>query len=319
MADNNNTRTAGDETGAPTIEYEIHDDDDADGETKHDDDSEIKVSIAKPSSEGNLEHASATSPSIHEFPNDAKIVKEAKRLAKKVDMEEKSFKAIVSLLYKRLHLHRDDKPRLMKKKKLIVSAMKEASTSAAKKTTNKHHTKHHHSHSKTPKMPLSKPEDVPKAAILEEEEEKKEEEKEPDYLDANFVPKTSEEYMAMVVARARKEAEEEAEQHRKLLEVARLNAQADMELKKAEALAKLRKQTQEREQKEQMRERFGRNPSNKQNDYFADVKSMNAQLLERSQEYKASMMEQERQGLIILRPREDVWEQQQRITSVSTE
>ncbi|KAL3932635.1 MAG: hypothetical protein SGBAC_010754 [Bacillariaceae sp.] len=260
-----------------------------DGETKPDspEKSTTELRKAKQSSEGDVAQGCAAHSSNACFPNDAKIVKEAKRLAKKVDMEEKSFKAIVSLLYKRLHLNRDDKPRLMMKKKLIVSAMKEASTSAVKKTTKS-------SDSKTSQMQLP--------SVDEEKEGKQQELSEPDYLDANFVPKTSEEHMEMVVARARKEAEEEEELHRKLVEVARLNAQADMELKKAETLAKLRKRKQVREEKEQMKEMIRRNSKDEDDkNFFADVKNMNAQLMERSDEYNASMKEQERKGMIVLR------------------
>lgn len=129
-------------------------------------------------------------------------------------------------------------------------------------------------------------------------------EKEPNYHDESFVPKNFEEKRAMMLARAKKEAEDEEEQHRKRVGAARLKAQAELELKKAETLEKLRKQRQAREQKENMKEMIRRKSFDDDNEnFFADIKNMNAQLMERAEEFKASLEEQERKGMIMLRPR----------------
>ena len=52
--------------------------------------------------------------------------------------------------------------------------------------------------------------------------------------------------------------------------------------------------------------------------FFAGVKLMNNQLKERAEEYNESLQDQERKGMIILRPQEDILQQQQRVKSLTS-
>lgn len=129
------------------------------------------------------------------------------------------------------------------------------------------------------------------------------EETEPDYLDENFVPKTMQERRKMMIARARKQAEVEAELHRKHVEAAKMRAKADLEMKKIEALAKLRTKSQDREQMEHMRAKLKQNMADEKNkNAFESCRDMNAQLLERAEEIRDSLLDQERRGMVTIRP-----------------
>lgn len=71
------------------------------------------------------EESSEASSSDDEFPSDIEIVKAAKRLAKKLDIEEISFKTFMNRLAERLDLDDlESKERLMDKRKLIKSTVK---------------------------------------------------------------------------------------------------------------------------------------------------------------------------------------------------
>jgi len=129
------------------------------------------------------------------------------------------------------------------------------------------------------------------------------EETEPDYLNENFVPKTMQERRKMLIARARKQAEVEAELHRKHVEAAKMRAKADLEMKKIEALAKLRTKSQDREQMEHMRAKLKQNMIDEKNkNAFESCRNMDAQLLERAEEIRDSLLDQERKGMVMIRP-----------------
>ena len=138
------------------------------------------------------------------------------------------------------------------------------------------------------------------------EEEKAKKQEEPDYLDPNFLPRSREEQRKMMIARLRKEEEDEQKLHQLRLEAERLKAQAELELKRAEVLANLRKQQSARMEKEERKAQLKRASLQKENtEFFQDIRSMNDQLMERAEEFMDSLLEQERRGLIIIKRKAD--------------
>lgn len=113
---------------------------------------------------------------------------------------------------------------------------------------------------------------------------------------------TLEDERKAAIARAEKEADDEESDQRKLVEIERFNAQAELELKKAEALERIHKQRLEREETERLANEVEQIRLQESNCVIVEeLSQIDRELAARAAEFKASLEEQEQLGMIRLK------------------